>query len=148
MLTDNQLFDTCFGLAHESHAGQVDKSGRSYLLHCMRVIQIMREDYNITNLRHLALGLVHDVLEDNKSIDAVDVLSLVQDQKFVNDLILLTRNKDENYFDYIRRVKTSDKARIVKIADLHDHTNHGEHINESLLDRYFKAKSILHGVME
>lgn len=148
MLTDNQLFDTCFGLAHESHAGQVDKSGRSYLLHCMRVVEILRESYRIKDLRFLALGLTHDILEDNLYLSVDDVLKVTMDKAFVNDLQLLTRNKDENYLDYVRQVKLSDRARIVKLADIEDHINNGDYISESLLDRYFKAKSILHGVME
>ncbi len=148
MLTDNLFFDICFNIAYKSHIDQVDKSNQSYLLHCIRVVNILQEEFGVTDLKVLALGLVHDSLEDSLFVTADDVLELTMDKEFVDDLKLLTRNKNENYFDYIRRVKSSDRAKLVKLADIEDHINLKCHINDSLLDRYFKAKSILHGIDE
>ena len=129
--------DTAFLLTSLAHHGQVDKSGRAYILHCVRVLDLLKDQDEATQV----LGLMHDTIEDKLTMEQID--SFTNDYDFIGDLELLTRIKDESYFDYIDRVSTSKRATIVKLADLQDHLNNAQYIGDSLLTRYQKAFDIL-----
>lgn len=84
------------------------------------------------------LALLHDILEDS----TVGILAI--DREYREDLLTLTRNKNETYFEYIERVKKGSKrARIVKLADLEDHLEQKSTLKDSLKKRYLKAKEML-----
>ena len=86
------------------------------------------------------LALVHDLYEDT------DIDKYTFTGQFNNDLLLLTRDKNMTYFEYINEIHNKEKvsnAYIVKIADLIDHLTRRETLSESLLDRYEKAIKIL-----
>ena len=102
--------------ATRAHDGQVDKQGRPYILHPLRVGARLHEfgdTYVIT-------GLLHDVVEDTfHSLD--DLSSLGADPSIIAALDLLTRkDKHEPYVDYILRTCTSDLAGWVKASDVAD----------------------------
>lgn len=94
------------------------------------------------------LGLAHDLYEDTD----LDKDTFKDDEKFNNDLLLLTRTNDITYFDYIRNIynkKNDSYAYMVKLADLIDHLTNRKTLSDSsiercsLLERYEKAIKIL-----
>ena len=102
-----------------AHEGQIDKSGRPYYLHPLRVA--MRLANCSAAERHA--GLLHDVVEDTPV-----TLAHLREQGYGADVLelgaLLTRDKPggESHRDYIRRIVASRNAQAlrVKLADLYD----------------------------
>lgn len=95
--------------AKMAHKGQVDKAGKDYILHPMFIADQMDTEIEKT------VAYLHDVVEDTKYTldDLRDFGSEV-----VDAVDHLTRRKNEDYFDYIDRVKENELARKVKLADL------------------------------
>ena len=68
----------------------------------------------------------------------------------VDAVVLLTRSKDEDYMEYVKRLKANPIARAVKLADLADNMDMSRIPNPTekdlaRLEKYKKAKSILLG---
>ncbi len=106
--------DTAIKLATDAHAGQVDKAGQPYVLHPLRVMLAMKT----TDERIVAV--LHDVVEDTSwTCD-----DLYWQHGFKPEIVMavaaLTRGKNEDYFDFIRRLAPNPIARAVKIADIRD----------------------------
>ncbi len=97
-------------IAKKAHAGQVDKADNDYILHPMTVASYMDTD------TEKAVAYLHDVLEDTNI--TVDQLRNQFPKEIVDAVIILTRNKDESYFEYIQRVSKSKLAKKVKVEDL------------------------------
>ena len=99
-------------IAFNAHKGQYDQGGYPYIMHPLHLAEEMEtEDEVIT-------ALLHDVLEDS------DIsLDFIKEQGFseavTEALLSLTRRKDEEYGEYIKRIKnTGGIALNVKKADL------------------------------
>lgn len=107
------MLNVAIKLAAEHHEGQKDKTGENYILHPLRVMMLLETD------TEKIVGVLHDILED--TFATVDTLF---EAEFSNEVIeavkSVTRNKGENYWDFIRRVKTNPIGRKVKLADLED----------------------------
>lgn len=112
--------DQAIEMALQAHAGQVDKGGQPYILHCLRVMLKMGTE------QEMVLAVLHDVLEDapgqvvhGLDIDAGAVLNA------------LCHEPREEYADYICRIvkvansgaPMSKIAAKIKIADLEDNLN-------------------------
>lgn len=87
------------------------------------------------------LALAHDLYEDTDIKRGVWFKS-----DFELNLSLLTREKDEDYIEYIKKIKdkaTKDPyylpAYIVKIADIWDHFNEKETLTDKLKNKYCEA---------
>ena len=92
----------------------------------------------------LIIGALHDVYEDTDITREQIIHDFGED---IDDYIwVLTRQKDEQYFDYIRRVKNNWIARTVKIADVEFNLKASALSGDkSRQDRYEKALLILMG---
>ena len=131
-------------IAMLAHWGQLDKAGNLYFDHCKRVA------HKGKNVEEVILGFLHDVLEDTTEPEKYNIQIFREKygipETLLKSLELITRKKDskETYFDYIRKLKTDELARVVKLNDIEDHLTYGtEYIPESLIERYKKAKDIL-----
>ena len=115
-MTDEELIEAAIAIAAEAHKGQVDKAGRPYILHPLRVMEQMRSD------DEKIVAVLHDVVEDSAW-----TLSALQNAGFpshiVSALDALTKRDGENYQDFIERVNCSPLAKAVKMADLRDNMN-------------------------
>jgi len=115
-MTDEELIEAATAIAVEAHKGQVDKAGRPYILHPLRVMEQMRSD------DEKIVAVLHDVVEDSAW-----TLSALQNAGFpshiVSALDALTKRDGENYQDFIERVNCSSLAKAVKMADLRDNMN-------------------------
>ena len=103
----------------KAHEGQIDKCGRPYYLHPLRVA--MRLVQCTAAERHAAL--LHDVVED--TLVTIQDLREMDYPEDVLDLVdLLTRRKPvgESHNQYIERIVQSRNAQAlrVKLADLYD----------------------------
>jgi (p)ppGpp synthase/HD superfamily hydrolase len=102
-----------------AHEGQIDKSGRPYWLHPLRVA--MRLMQCSPAERHAAL--LHDVVEDTP-VTMQDLRDMGYPEEVMELVDLLTRRKPagESHTQYIDRlVRSRDaKALRVKLADVYD----------------------------
>jgi len=128
-------------IATSAHAGQVDKAGRPYVEHPLRVMQQM------TTPKAKCVAALHDVVEDSPW-----TLEQLRAEGFsahvVDALDALTHRTDETYAAYILRVQQNPLARRVKCADLRDNSDisripHPTARDFARLERYQKAQRVL-----
>ena len=101
-------------IATEAHKGQLDKAGRDYIGHPLRVMEMGKtEDEKI-------VGVLHDVIEDTDW-----TFEMLEAEGFSREVIEALKcvtklSENENYDDFIERVKKNPLAVAVKINDLTD----------------------------
>ncbi len=101
-------------IATEAHQGQFDKSGKDYIGHPLRVMEMGQ-----TQEEKIA-GVLHDVVEDSDwTFEALEAEGF--SQEIIAALKCVTKlSENENYDDFIERVKKNPLAVAVKINDLTD----------------------------
>ena len=101
-------------IATQAHKGQVDKSGKEYIGHPLRVMEMGKTG------EEKIVGVLHDVVEDTDW-----TFEMLEAEGFSKEVIDALRcvtkvSENENYDDFIERVKTNPLAVAVKINDLSD----------------------------
>ena len=100
-------------IATEAHKGQFDKSGKEYIGHPLRVMEMGKTE------EEKIAGVLHDVVEDSPW--TFEALEEEFSKEIIDALKCLTkRSENENYDDFIERVKKNPLAVAVKINDLSD----------------------------
>ena len=110
------MLEKAIEIAVEAHRGQIDKAGKIYILHPIRVM--LRGQ----NEREQIVGILHDVVEDTPV-----TLDMLRTEGFSEEILdaisCITRNNGEDYGDFINRVLTNPLATQVKLYDLEDNMN-------------------------
>ncbi len=101
-------------IATEAHKGQLDKSGKEYIGHPLRVMEMGKTE------EEKIVGVLHDVVEDTSW-----TFDMLEAEGFAPEIIAALRcvtktSENENYDDFIERVKKNPLAVAVKINDLTD----------------------------
>lgn len=101
-------------IATEAHKGQVDKAGNEYIGHPLRVMEMGK------TMEEKIVGVLHDVVEDTDW-----TFERLEAEGFAPEVIAALRcvtktSENENYDDFIGRVKKNPLAAAVKINDLTD----------------------------
>lgn len=110
------MLEKAIEIAVEAHRGQIDKAGKIYILHPIRV---MLRGKNETEQ---IVGILHDVVEDTPV--TLDMLRLEGfPDKILDALECITKKDGEAYGDFINRVITNPLATQVKLYDLEDNLN-------------------------
>lgn len=141
MINFDELREKAMQIAIKVHSSQVDKGGKPYIGHPLRVEKLCDdEDCKI-------VALLHDTVEDG-DITAEYLLMQGFPTHIVDAVLFVSRNKEEDYFDFIRRCKANPIGRRVKIADLKDNmdvTRLNELTDKDVerLKKYHKAYKIL-----
>ncbi|MEY8516527.1 HD domain-containing protein [Lachnospiraceae bacterium 29-84] len=131
-------------IAYHAHEGQEDASGVPYIFHPMHLAEHMEGEVAT------CVALLHDVVEDT----GVTLEQLEQEfpQEIVQAVSLLTYQHQEDYFDYIRRIRGNVVAKAVKLADLQHNSDESrldgigtvtEQQRERWRVKYQKARRIL-----
>ena len=124
-----------------AHGGQLDRTGLPYIFHPWHVAEQMTDEVSC------AAALLHDVLEDTDTT-ADDLLEAGISAEVVKAVKLLTHDPAEDYFDYVRRIRSNPVAKAVKLADLAHNSDltRMPQVTERDLERnkkYAKALAIL-----
>ena len=131
-------------IAYNAHKDQSDKGGYPYIMHPIHIAEQMEtEDETIA-------ALLHDVIEDTDI--GFDYLKKEGfSDTVINCLKILTKAPNEDYMDYIRKIKkTGGIALKIKKADM-AHNMIAERISkkiqsdESRMEKYRAAFDILNG---
>lgn len=97
-------------IAYKAHEGQVDKAGVPYIFHPIHIAEQMDTENSCI------VALLHDVVEDSDI--TIDYLSKYFSEEVMAALKILTKNENDDYVEYIKRVKTNKLATKVKLKDL------------------------------
>ena len=100
-------------IAAQAFEGKYDKGGNPYILHCLHVMNTVKnygEDYMI-------VAVFHDLLEDT-DWTAKMLLNEGFTQSQVTRILILTHHSSNTYEEYIRSIAYYDITRVVKMADL------------------------------
>jgi (p)ppGpp synthase/HD superfamily hydrolase len=142
MRTELSMDELAKLLATEYHKEQYDRGGAPYIEHPAYVASLMDTD------EEKAVAWLHDVIE-GISI-CIDLLEKLFPHEVVEAIKALSRKSNEDYFDYIERVRANMIARKVKLADL----SHNMQLNRiknpqsadyERMEKYKKAIEILQG---
>ena len=101
-------------IATEAHKGQYDKAGNDYIGHPLRVMEMGKTE------EEKIVGVLHDVIEDTDW-----TFETLAEEGFSKEIIDALRcvtklSENENYDDFIERIKKNPLAVAVKINDLSD----------------------------
>ena len=90
-----------------------DKGKMPYMLHIEYVYR------HVSSMDEKVVALLHDVIED-KDVTGNDLLEVGFPKKIVDDVVIITRKKKEEYNDYIANlIKNGSKEALrVKLADV------------------------------
>ncbi|MCC6541549.1 MAG: hypothetical protein IT225_04955 [Flavobacteriales bacterium] len=136
---EHHLLETAIRLAAKVHRGQVDRFGKPYILHVMRVM--MRGH----DLEEQILGALHDVLE-RSALTTEDISKKGFSPRLITALVHITRDPQETYEQYIDRVMLDGLAVRVKLHDLADKMDllHVDQLDPADLKRYNKQLTAYH----
>lgn len=109
--------DKAIQIATTAHANQVDKAGKPYILHPLRVM------FKMDTEPEMIVAVLHDIMEDCKGITAYYLEKEGFPEDIVNTLIVLNRHNYQDYDVYIYEVAKNPIARKVKMADIVDNIN-------------------------
>ncbi|WP_238396940.1 GTP pyrophosphokinase [Pseudomonas putida] len=115
-MTTSNLIDMGLEWALKAYRGKVDKGGKPYILHPLRLMA--RLDDPISQL----VALLHDVIEDSP-ITGDELREAGFPESVVSTVEVLTRRQGETYEAFIDRIRTNPLARKVKLLDIEDNLN-------------------------
>ncbi len=100
-------------IATSAHQGQIDKAGKPYILHPLRLM------FSRINEIERICAVLHDVIEDTDI-----TLDYLRNEGFSEEILsvldALTRRSNESYDEFISRIINNKIACYVKLADLCD----------------------------
>lgn len=125
--------ESAIAAAAKLHAGQADKGGAPYILHPLRVMLAVGDEWE------RILAVLHDAAED-AGWDRVRAELGTLPPWLEKGLDALTRRKEESYDEFIDRAASHGRARRVKLADLADNMKLSRIPNPSGADRERMAR--------
>jgi (p)ppGpp synthase/HD superfamily hydrolase len=105
--------EDAIALATSAHDGQVDKSGRPYIGHPLRVMA------SVSGEHAQMAAVLHDVIEDTP-VTAADLTARGCPPVVVDAVVALSHLPEEPQDVYLRRVAANPLALSVKRADIAD----------------------------
>lgn len=110
------LLERAIAIAEKQHAAQVDKAGRPYMEHPLRVMQAMSND------AERIVAILHDVIEDTDF--TLDQLAAEGFPGYILEALdSVTRRDGETYEAFVARAARNPIGRRVKYADLQDNAD-------------------------
>ena len=141
-MVNTKLTRKAMKIAYNAHINQVDKSGVPYIYHPIHLAEQMNIEIECI------VALLHDVVEDTD----VTFEQLKQDfpEEVIEALKLLTHDKNTDYMEYVKKLKTNPIAKKVKIADIKHNADETRLEKITVKDiarrnKYKKALEILEG---
>ena len=112
----HRIYDAVLALAKERHAGQVDKAGKPYIEHVLRVADRLKP-----NLTLQVIALAHDLVEDTKTtLEGLEALGMTKAMLRAVDTLTKKSRRVQSHEQYRQGVFRDLLASVVKLADLDD----------------------------
>jgi GTP diphosphokinase / guanosine-3',5'-bis(diphosphate) 3'-diphosphatase len=133
--------EKAIAIAAQAHAGQTDKGGAPYILHCLRVMM------SVDSLDEKIVAVLHDVLEDT-DVTASELSSQGFPDLHLEALDSLTKKEGESRIEAAHRAAKNKIARKVKLADNKDNSDISRIDNPTArdaarLEEYARVREIL-----
>ena len=111
-----ELLSKAIIMATRAHDGQIDKAGKPYILHPLRVMM------KVKSMDMKIVAVLHDIIEDT-NLTIYDLVFEGFSNQIIDAIECLTKKENEDYMDFIERCRVDYIARIVKLADLDDNSD-------------------------
>ena len=108
--------DEAVALARRFHEGALDKGGRPYIDHPLRVMA------RVSTTEAKMAAALHDLVEDT-GLSLTDLAAAGCPARVLQAVDALTRRSDETYDEFVRRAAADPLARVVKLADIADNVD-------------------------
>ena len=107
-------------IAAKAFENKKDKSGKPYILHCLRVMNnVNQKDEDL-----MIAAVLHDIVEDcHDEYPFARLTELGFSDRVVGVLHLLTHIKGTPYDEYIKAIAVSKDATEIKLSDLKDNSD-------------------------
>jgi (p)ppGpp synthase/HD superfamily hydrolase len=105
--------DEAIQLARRAHEGQLDKAGRPYIAHPLRVMGA------VSGVHQRMTAVLHDVVEDTR-VTMEDLTAAGCPAEVLDAVAAISKRPDEPQARYLARVKANPIALAVKRADIAD----------------------------
>lgn len=130
-----EMLNNALVLMVNRHAGQFDKGGNPYSLHCLKVMHYLKSDDEELQ----CIALAHDLIEDTPTTFA-ELKEMGFTDRVIEGIRALTKMPGESYDDYKVRVICNPDAIKVKLCDLRHNTDvrRLKGVNQKDLDRMEK----------
>ena len=135
-------------IAARAHAGQIDKAGKPYIFHPLRLMFAVK-----TPAEQIA-AVLHDVVEDS-TITLEDLTAAGFAQEILDAIQALTKRKGEDRLSAAQRAADDPIARNVKLADVTDNMNlsriaHPTEADRARMAEYQQVRALLlaHGATQ
>lgn len=135
------MLASAIAYASMMHESQLDKGGKPYILHPLRLM--FRMSQYTTDPELLCMCVLHDVMEDCGTTKE-DLLAIGMSDRVIYGVMTLSRFKDETYDQFIDRICMSHDSMLVKLEDLRDNLDPSRLIGITAKDlqrieKYMKA---------
>lgn len=108
--------DDAVAIAAKAHDGQLDKAGKPYISHPLRVMDRVRTEHE------RMAAVLHDVIEDTP-VTADDLAAAGAPPEVVAAVVALSKSPGEPMANYLARVAADPIAAVVKRADIADNAS-------------------------
>ena len=110
----SELVKKASWICYKAHKTDKDKGKYPYFMHPLTLAVQFNDETSV------CVALLHDVVEDHGRKYSFKYLEKEGFSKEIIDALrLLTHNHDEDYLEYVKRLKSNPIAKKVKLADLH-----------------------------
>jgi GTP diphosphokinase / guanosine-3',5'-bis(diphosphate) 3'-diphosphatase len=107
------MLNKAIEIARIAHNGQVDKAGKPYIEHPLRVMN------NVETIEEKIVAVLHDAVEDS-DLTLEDLTAAGFSDIIVEAIDAISKRSEEKRKDYLQRVSNNKIALKVKIADMTD----------------------------
>jgi len=97
---------------------ETDKGGHPYVLHCLRVMNVVSNE----SIHVRCAAVMHDLVEDT-DWTLLELRELGFSEDCIRMLDLLTHDRSVPYMDYIKSIGRNSGATAIKLADLRDNSD-------------------------
>jgi (p)ppGpp synthase/HD superfamily hydrolase len=105
-------------IAAKVHEDMLDKGGKPYILHPIRIMMRLRTD----DQELMSMAILHDVIEDSDwTLEQFRAEGF--SERVLKGLDSLTHRLGEPYEDYIKRIASNFDAVLCKLEDLRDNSD-------------------------
>lgn len=117
-MNQNKLLAKAISLAAAAHEEQLDKAGKAYILHPLRLLMRLRTN----DAELMQMAVLHDVVEDTHwTLENLEKKGF--SIRVLNALYLLTHRKEVTYSTYIKNIAENKDAIRIKLEDLRDNSD-------------------------
>lgn len=107
------MLNRAIHLACDAHYNQFDKGGKSYILHCLEVMNLLKTDCEYLK----TIAVLHDTIEDS-DFTLVDLKNFGFPSRVLRAVDLLSKVEGQTNQEYLYAICSNKDAMLVKLADL------------------------------